>query len=265
VKVARAATAKLDLVSEYRTMCRVRGGINVVRPLGGGLQPIPHILMEYVEGFDLAWLLRRRRKLSTAEALSVGMDLARALVYVERAALVHCDVKPANIMIGIDGRARLLDFGAACAPGARANSVGMKLTMAYAAPELWQGYATSGTDLYALGALLFECLTGEPPFVGDPDAMMRCHAEACPDMSRIPLGTPTTLRDFIADCLSKDPARRPISAARALAQLAAMAGASVGIESLGRKLRIWPAMPVRNACCSTQSLTVDALPSEEVA
>jgi hypothetical protein len=192
-----------------------------------------YIAMRYVAGADLRGVLRERHRLSPAEALPVIGQAARALDAAHRHGLVHRDVKPGNILIehgtGDDDpdHVYLTDFGITKHLTSRSGltATGEFLgTIDYLAPEQIQGkHVDSRTDIYALGCVLYECLTGHVPFVKDIDAaVIWAHVEETPaPPSAIWPGLPAGLDTVIARALAKQPddryqtCRELISAARA--------------------------------------------------
>jgi hypothetical protein len=188
---------------------------HVVRVIGGGPEPVPYVVMEYIEGTDLASLLRERSKLSPEETIRIGTAVADALCALNQAGIIHRDVKPANVMVDRQGIIKLTDFGIAKIVGYEtAGMTGLPMTMAYAAPEVWEGSASHQSDLYALGILLYQCLTGSPPFAGNNfGELYRQHASTPPDMEALPPETPPSLTEVIRLCAEKDPAARPGDAA----------------------------------------------------
>ena len=140
------------------------------------------------------------------EALSVLIDIAEALVAVEARGVVHRDIKPENVLL-LDGRWHIADFGIARYAEATTASDTLKLAKSrpYAAPEQWrEERATSATDVYALGVIAHELLTGEWPF-GGPD-FRRQHLE---DNAPAIAGIPDRLRSLVIECLYKSPGSRP--------------------------------------------------------
>ncbi|MHB8959298.1 MAG: serine/threonine-protein kinase, partial [Candidatus Limnocylindrales bacterium] len=199
---------------------------HVVAVRGGGLEPAPHVVMEYVPGESLAARLARVGRLPVPETLAVGRAVAAALVALSRAGIVHRDVKAANVLLAATGEVKLADFGIARIAGFDSMTATGQLPMSlhYAAPEAWEGAGGEEADRYALGILLYECLVGRPPFTGGYAEVYRGHREAAPDLAALPAGVPDDLRALVADCLAKDPAGRPPSHAAVLARLDAVAG-----------------------------------------
>ncbi|HLF78733.1 MAG TPA: serine/threonine-protein kinase [Dehalococcoidia bacterium] len=192
---------------------------HVVHVLGGGVEPVPHIVMEYVEGKDLAALLEDKGKLTVEETIDIGLAISDALRALNEAGIIHRDIKPANVMINRDGVIKLADFGIAKIVGYETMTMAghTAMTMAYAAPEIWDDSSSFGrpshkSDLYALGVLLFQCLTGETPFRGNYGALYKAHTERPPDIKALPPETPPSLRTLIQLCLEKRQENRPDSA-----------------------------------------------------
>src|SRR5262249_54342138 len=164
--------------------------------LGGGNEPLPYIVMEYVDGQDLASLLNEGGVLPVRRALEVGVAIMDALRALNDAGIFHRDIKPANVMIDSRGVIKLADFGIAKIVGyASTTMTGQAaMTMAYAAPEIWDedspfGRPSHRSDLYATGIVLYQCLAGTPPFKGNYGALFKAHAERQPDFSLLPAAT----------------------------------------------------------------------------
>ena len=186
----------------------------------GGAGCPPYLVMEFIDGPSLADILAAG-PLAPKVALDVVAQTADGLFAAHRAGLVHRDVKPGNILIGPGGRVKVTDFGIAHAAG-QAPVTGPGLVMGtaqYLAPErIAGGQGTSASDLYALGIVLHECLTGMPPFEGSSAEVMAAHLYLPPPL--LPAGVCAEV-DALMDRLTvKDPARR-ISDAGELAELAA--------------------------------------------
>ena len=188
----------------------------------------PYLLMEYVDGPSLHALLRRNGPLSPSRALSILWDVALALRHAHAAGIVHCDIKPGNILIDRRGTAKVTDFGLARAIN-RAGRSALEGTVAgtpdYISPEqVLAQRPDQRSDLYSLGATLFEMLTGKSPFQGRPDSVLyRKHL----DVSRS-----TLIRRFPPDAgplsevlkrlMSRFPSDRYPSARELLAELRPM-------------------------------------------
>jgi serine/threonine-protein kinase len=191
------------------------------------------ITMELVEGETLAQRVRPGG-LPLDELLAIAVPLAQALAAAHANGIAHRDLKPANVMLGLDGRLKVVDFGIAKPDrqlaGERTHLTGAGLelgTPAYMAPEQLKGEAIDQrVDLFALGVLLFELATGTRPFAGecDADLVSAILRDAPAPLQRLRPDLPTGLQEIVVACLQKDPSRRGDSAAaiaRALGELRA--------------------------------------------
>ncbi len=177
-----------------------------------------YLVMELVAGPSLAGVLAAGR-LEPARAADVLAQAAAALGAAHAAGVVHRDIKPGNLLITHDGQVKVTDFGIAhSARTEDLTSTGALIgTMGYLAPErVCGGLATAASDLYALGIVGYECLTGQPPFRGEPLQVALAHREQelpgfPPGCLRQPGGT--ELAALIRDLTAKDPAARPATAA----------------------------------------------------
>ena len=192
----------------------------------GELGGQPFIVMELVEGETLAERVAARGSLPWAEAFAVGEQVARALAAAHTHRLVHRDVKPANILLGADGRAKVTDFGIAkAAMLTTLTRTGMVLGSAnYVAPEQAQGGDVGpAADQYSLGCVLFEAVTGATPYRGsNPVAIATQHVSAAvPDPREHRPDLPHRAADLIRRALDKQPDRRFASTAAMADALAA--------------------------------------------
>jgi serine/threonine-protein kinase len=177
------------------------------------------LAMEYVDGEDLASLLERIGRLPPERALDITRDLLSGLAAVHEKGIVHRDLKPANVMIDGHGRAHITDFGLAVSLGeARGSSAG---TPPYMAPEQFEGRATARSDLYALGLVVFEMLTGQRFFEARTLEGLRMeHREAkAPRLSKFAPVYDLGLGGLILESLEEDPEARPPAARSVLARL----------------------------------------------
>lgn len=172
------------------------------------------IVMEYVEGTDLKTLIRRSNRLPVEEAVDLMIQIGAGVGYAHRAGLVHCDLKPQNILVGRDKQVKITDFGIARAlattrPDEHSEIVWGSPT--YFAPEQAAGASPSpASDVYALGIILFEMLTGRPPFVAtDPVLLAKLHQVAPPPPPRhLNPAIPEKLEIILLKVLSKEPSAR---------------------------------------------------------
>jgi serine/threonine-protein kinase len=174
------------------------------------------IVMELIEGTDLRRYLRSRGVLAVDRAIIIAHDVALGLGAAHRRAIVHRDVKPQNILVGRDGSIKLTDFGIASVykdiNAERLTTTGMTLgTVQYYAPEQAQGEIVSpAADVYALGIVMYEMLTGRTPFDGDtPVAVAMQHIQDAPMPPRqLNPNIPPALEEIILRCLEKVPEMR---------------------------------------------------------
>jgi TolB-like protein len=171
------------------------------------------LTMEYVEGEDLQTLLGRERPLAAARAARIALAVCEGLAAAHAAGVVHRDLKPANVLVERTGRVVLTDFGIARAMASEAASrtQGMVGTPMYMAPEqLSGGEVDARSDLYAVGLLLYEMLTGEAPFTGEsPMAVAFARLRQPPPDPRGRPGVPDELAEWVRRCLGREPQERP--------------------------------------------------------
>src|SRR5947208_9945497 len=174
------------------------------------------IVMELVEGTDLRRYLRSRGVLAVDRAIIIAHDVALGLGAAHRRGIVHRDVKPQNVLVGRGGSIKLTDFGIASVykdiNAERLTTTGMTLgTVQYYAPEQAQGEIVSpAADVYALGLVMYEMLTGRTPFDGDtPVAVAMQHIQDVPTPpSQLNPNIPPALEEIILRSLEKDPRDR---------------------------------------------------------
>jgi eukaryotic-like serine/threonine-protein kinase len=193
-------------------------------PDGYGREPVLFLVMELVEGGTLRDVLRARGALGVPAALAVMEPVLAGLAEAHRLGLVHRDVKPENVLISRAGEVKVADFGLVTAAAqAGASHVGMILgTVAYLSPEqVATGAADTRSDVYAAGVLLYELLTGEPPYTGDtPLSVAYRHVnDDVPAPSLIAGDVPPELDELVRTATRRDPAARPADAAALLEAL----------------------------------------------
>ncbi|MFF7592273.1 serine/threonine protein kinase [Kitasatospora purpeofusca] len=198
-------------------------------PTAPPTRPVAYLVMELITGEPLSTVLERRGPLTVLETLGLALEVLAALQAAHEAGIVHRDIKPANLMVR-DGHVVITDFGIA-RPGcdARLTVPGMVLgTAAYQAPEQAStGTVTASADLYALGVVLYECLTGRLPFEGETalELILKHLTDPVPPL---PAEVPAPVRAVVEGAMAKDPALRwPDAAAMASAVRAALAGEPV--------------------------------------
>ncbi|GID16529.1 hypothetical protein Aab01nite_01190 [Paractinoplanes abujensis] len=166
-----------------------------------------YLVLEYIDGAPLTQVLRRG-PLDEDDVVRLAVDLVGPLAAAHRAGLVHRDVKPDNVIVERTGRARLIDFGLAGRYGTYED--GVAGTLAYSAPEqtgMLKRPVDGRSDLYALGVLLHECVTGQVPYYSDDvGELIRLHATApVPDARELRPGVSAGLAAILATLMAKDP------------------------------------------------------------
>jgi eukaryotic-like serine/threonine-protein kinase len=225
-----------DLVARFRQeqllALRLRHPHLVAAYDAGQVAGVPYLVLELIEGHDLAWIVRQRGPLPAAEACEVVRQAACGLQHLHKQGLVHRDVKPANLMLTPSRQVKVLDLGLVRhrhvpAPGGQITSHGQFLgTPDYVAPEqCLDSHAVDGrADIYALGCTLYELLTGQPPFAGPAYSSvflkMKAHVEApVPPIRGRRADVPDRLAAALERMLAKDRAGRFVSAAGVVAAL----------------------------------------------
>ncbi len=227
--LASTRAADAQAVLRFQREMRAAGTLDhpaIVRALDAGDSDGAHYLvMECVDGADLAKVVRRCGPLRVADACQIAVDAAEALHYAHQQGVVHRDVKPSNIMLTRSGRVKLLDFGLAAlqslesVAGDGALSTGTLLgTLDYLSPEqaAGGGAVNASADIYSLGATLFKMLTAQPPH-GDASGpllqQLRTISETpCPRVNTLRQDIPVKLADHLEQMLAIDPADRFTSA-----------------------------------------------------
>jgi eukaryotic-like serine/threonine-protein kinase len=216
-------------------------GEDLVTEAGGATIQAPYIVMEYVEGRTVRDLLTVSAPLDWQEALRITSGVLAALEYSHRAGIVHRDIKPANVMLTPTGAIKVMDFGIARALAD--SSATMTQTQAvigtaqYLSPEQAKGQQVDArSDLYSTGCLLFELLTGRPPFVGDsPVSVAYQHVgEMPPTPGSLVAGIPPDVDSIVMHALAKDREARYQDAASMRADAeAVLIGRPISAEARG--------------------------------
>jgi serine/threonine-protein kinase len=199
---------------------------NIVRFVGSGRERgQSYLAMEYIAGETLQQVLEKRGPLPWREVVEMAIPICEALHYAHKGGVVHRDLKPSNLMISKDGEIKLTDFGVAkdlnaAALTAQGRTVG---TPAYMAPEQIRGTppVSPKTDLYALGIVLYQMVTGRLPFsAASPVVLLQYHLTQIPPRPHDQRpDIPPELDDLIFAMLAKSPAGRPPDAAQAALKL----------------------------------------------
>ncbi|KQR17152.1 Stk1 family PASTA domain-containing Ser/Thr kinase [Cellulomonas sp. Leaf334] len=223
------------IVSVYDT------GEDVFTEPTGVVAHVPFIVMEYVEGHTVRDILRDGHAVPIEEAVEITSGVLSALEYSHHAGIVHRDIKPANVMLTPTGAVKVMDFGIARAMADSAATMTQTQavigTAQYLSPEQARGETVDArSDLYSTGCLLFELLTGRPPFTGDsPVAVAYQHVrEAAPIPSTFASDVPDSLDRITLKALAKERDSRYSSAAEFRSDLeAAVRGGAVGAPAVG--------------------------------
>ena len=224
-------------VREARATARLaHPNVARVYDFGRGGGP-PFLVMELLEGETLAARLASG-PLPPAEAARVAAAVADALEAAHERGIVHRDVKPSNVVLTPGGEVKVLDFGIAAAADETHSTTGSGLyaTVAYVSPERVAGEpATPASDVYSLGAVLYELLCGRPPFPGSSPALVaRAHLHDQPvPVRQLAPWVPARLAEACEAAMAKDPARRPSSAASLAIRLRAASAVAPGAAPEG--------------------------------
>ena len=169
------------------------------------------IVMELVEGITLKTYIGKKGKLSVREATSIALQVAAGLEAAHNNGIVHRDVKPQNIIISMDGKAKIADFGIARAANSDTISSSAMGSVHYCAPEQTRGgYSDAKSDIYSMGITMFEMLTGRVPFDGDStvEVALKHLQEEIPSPRKFTPEIPFATEQIILKCTQKSPDRR---------------------------------------------------------
>lgn len=245
IKLLRAEhVADPQALARFRAEAKHAGalshhGIAQIYDYGAGDPPHPpYLVMELVDGLSLAELLADG-PLDPAHTMDVIAQTAAGLSAAHLAGLVHCDIKPSNLLLTPDGQVKIADFGIAHVFGGWPG-IGPKIllgTPAYLAPEMVAGApATPASDMYALGIVAYECLTGSPPFAGTPSEVALAHRDL--PVPPLPASVPAEVAALVAELTAKNEESRPASASEVVGRAADLRDRLGGLPAASR--RSWP-------------------------
>ncbi|GLU90259.1 Stk1 family PASTA domain-containing Ser/Thr kinase [Agromyces sp. NBRC 114283] len=226
-------TFKTRFVQEARSAARLAHP-NVVNVFDQGQDAdMAYLVMEYLPGITLRDLLKDYQRLTPEQTVDIMDAVLAGLAAAHKAGIVHRDLKPENVLLADDGRIKLGDFGLARAASAN-TATGQALlgTIAYLSPELvTRGVADARSDIYAVGIMMYEMLTGEQPYVGEaPMQIAYQHAnDQVPTPSSKFSGVPPELDELVLWATSRDPEQRPADARAMLDRLREVEGAVRGV------------------------------------
>ncbi|MHA1651798.1 MAG: pectinesterase family protein [Candidatus Helarchaeota archaeon] len=220
--LANDEQARKDLINEAKLASKVRGK-NVLQVYGAFRVRSTgevFIVMEWVRGYDLATLIRRHGPFTWGEARQILEQILSGLELIHAANIIHRDIKPQNILIRHDGTVLVADFGISKSIRSSMTRISQDTsisgTPSYMAPEAIKGEKIGrATDIYAVGCIAYEMLTGHPPFTGNPMTIMWKHVHEEPDYSVLP----EEAANWIRICLEKDIEKRPNSVRQVKAAL----------------------------------------------
>ncbi|GHJ46604.1 putative serine/threonine-protein kinase PknA [Catellatospora sp. TT07R-123] len=207
-----------NFVERFKVEARTMATVNhpgVVRVYDFGMDQVAYLIMEYVEGDPLARTLNKFGRLTAARTMLLVAQAADALQAAHEKGIVHRDVKPGNLLVRPNGTLVLTDFGIArSAAASQLTATGAVMgTASYLAPEQASGAgASSSSDIYSLGVVAYQCLTGNRPYDGDtPLEIAMKHVNGTPPP--LPNEIPPVVRQIVQRAMAKDPAKRWPSAA----------------------------------------------------
>ena len=216
----------VNFVTKFRTEAQSAAGLehpNIVNIYDVGSENGMHyIVMEYVEGITLKTYIEKKGQLTFKEAVSIAIQVGRGIEAAHNKGIIHRDIKPQNIIISTEGKVKVTDFGIARAATSNTISSDVMGSVHYASPEQARnGFVDGKSDIYSLGIVVYEMVTGRVPFDGDTTvavAIQHLQEEIVPPSAYAP-NLPISMEKIILKCTQKNPDRRYESMTALLADL----------------------------------------------
>ena len=227
IKVLKAEFSEdINFVTKFRSEAQAATGLehpNIVNIYDVGSENgLHYIVMEYVEGITLKTYIEKKGQLSFKEAVSIAIQVGRGIEAAHNKNIVHRDIKPQNIMISTEGKVKVTDFGIARAATSNTISSDVMGSVHYSSPEQARnGFVDGKSDIYSLGIVMYEMVTGRVPFDGDTTvavAIQHLQEEMVPPSVYAP-NLPISMEKIILKCTQKNPDRRYSSMTALLADL----------------------------------------------
>ena len=227
IKVLKAEFSEdINFVTKFRSEAQAAAGLehpNIVNIYDVGSENgLHYIVMEYVEGITLKTYIEKKGQLSFKEAVSIAIQVGRGIEAAHNKNIVHRDIKPQNIMISTEGQVKVTDFGIARAATSNTISSDVMGSVHYSSPEQARnGFVDGKSDIYSLGIVMYEMVTGRVPFDGDTTvavAIQHLQEEIVPPSVYAP-NLPISMEKIILKCTQKNPDRRYASMTALLADL----------------------------------------------
>lgn len=205
----------VNFVTKFRTEAQSAAGLehpNIVNIYDVGSENGMHyIVMEYVDGITLKTYIEKKGKLTYKEAVSIAIQVGRGIEAAHNKNIVHRDIKPQNIIISTEGKVKVTDFGIARAATSNTINSDVMGSVHYSSPEQARnGFVDGKSDIYSLGIVMYEMVTGRVPFDGDTTvavAIQHLQEEMVPPTAYTP-DLPISLEKIILKCTQKNPDRR---------------------------------------------------------
>ena len=227
IKVLKSEfSSDMNFVTKFRSEAHSAAGLehpNIVNIYDVGSEGDTHyIVMECVEGITLKTYIEKKGQLAFKEAASIAIQVARGIEAAHNKNIIHRDIKPQNIIISTDGKVKVTDFGIAKAASSNTISSDVMGSVHYSSPEQARnGFVDDKTDIYSLGIVMYEMVTGRVPFDGDTTVAVAIQhlQEEMPSPTVYAQELPVSMEKIIQKCTQKSPDRRYASIAALLSDL----------------------------------------------